>query len=57
LKSDRIKKLKKLDLHHHFISKEVMEELSKLPIEVDVSDAQEEEQWGDRVWRFVAVSE
>ncbi len=57
LKSDRIKKLKKLDLHHHFISKEVMEELRKLPIEVDLSDAQEEERWNDRVWRFVAVSE
>jgi hypothetical protein len=57
LKSDRIKKLKKLDLHHHFISKEVMEELRKLPVEVELSDAKEEERWNDRVWRFVAVSE
>jgi hypothetical protein len=34
-----------------------MEELRKLPVEVELSDAKEEERWNDRVWRFVAVSE
>lgn len=57
LKSDQVKKLQKLDLHHHYISKEVMEELSKLPIEVDISDTQEPDDWDGREWRFVAVSE
>jgi hypothetical protein len=35
------RKLKKLDLHHHFISEPFVRELKKLPIEVDVSEAKE----------------
>ncbi|MGH7172700.1 MAG: STM4015 family protein [Gemmataceae bacterium] len=41
LKSSAIRKLKKLDLHHHFISAPFVKELKKLPLEVDISDAKE----------------
>lgn len=30
--------VKKLDVHHHYLTEEMMDKLSKLPIEVDVSD-------------------
>jgi hypothetical protein len=49
--------LRKLDLHHHFLSEEMMarlrEELEPAGVEVDLSDAQE----GDIDDRFIAVSE
>ncbi|GAA2054593.1 STM4015 family protein [Catenulispora yoronensis] len=51
--------LKKLDLHHHFISEQMQERLrDALPgVELDLSDPQEEDMDGDEVWRYVAVSE
>jgi hypothetical protein len=51
--------LKKLDLHHHFISEEMQQRLrAALPgVEVDLSDPQEEDVDGDEVYRYVAVSE
>lgn len=51
--------LKKLDLHHHFLSEQMQERLcAALPgVEVDLSDPQEEEEDGDEVYRYVAVSE
>ncbi|NUR57314.1 MAG: STM4015 family protein [Catenulispora sp.] len=50
--------LKKLDLHHHFISEEMQGRLlAALPgVEVDLSDPQLEEE-DDEVYRYVAVSE
>lgn len=53
-----VRKLTKLDLHHHFCSDEMMQRLQTLPIEVDVSGREEPDDWGDGVERrFVAVSE
>ena len=46
-------KLQRLVLNHHFITRELIEELSKLPFEVELRDVQEEEEG----WRFVAVGE
>lgn len=48
-----ITKLKKLDLHRHYLSNELMKKLEALPIEVDVSDQETEEDYG----RYVAVGE
>jgi hypothetical protein len=47
--------LRRLDLHHNFLSAQMAAKVvEELPgVEVDVSDQQEEEQWG----RFTAVSE
>ncbi|MCI0457351.1 MAG: STM4015 family protein [Gemmataceae bacterium] len=61
LESLLVRKLKKLDLHHHFISPAFVRELKKLPLEVDVSDAKEPDfdQSGDRmyVFRYIAADE
>lgn len=53
LASPVIKKLEKLDIHHHYCSEEMIEQLKALAIEVDASDRQEEGKYG----RYVAVSE
>ena len=51
-------KLKRLDLHHHYLSDEVMEQLSRLPFKVNVDDRQETDEDGDgEVYRYIAVSE
>ena len=57
LSSPLIKKLKRLDLHHHFISDELVAKLKALGIEVDLSDKQEPQEWSGQQHRFVAVSE
>jgi hypothetical protein len=61
LTSRDVRKLKKLDLHHHFISPAYVRELKKLPIEVDVSDAHEPQfySYGDStsVYRFITAAE
>ncbi|MDV6373413.1 STM4015 family protein [Deinococcus arenicola] len=53
LDSDRVKTLKKLNLTHHFCTEGMMEKLNALPIEVDTSDHQDDED----DWRFVALGE
>jgi hypothetical protein len=49
--------LRRLDLHHHFLTEpmevRLREELEPAGVEVDLSDRQQEEEWG----RFIAVSE
>nr|WP_296069988.1 STM4015 family protein [uncultured Actinoplanes sp.] len=51
--------LRRLDLHHHFLSPGARERLTAaLPgVEIDLSDPQEPSQYGDRVRRFIAVGE
>ena len=51
------RKLKKLDLHHHFCSNDMMQRLQTLGIEVDVSEREEPDEWDGQEQRFVAVSE
>lgn len=53
-----IKNLKMLILDHHYISKEVVEQLQDLGVPVSVDDEQEADDYGDGdVYRYVAVSE
>lgn len=55
LTSPYIRKLKKLDLHHHFCSNAMvnkLKELEKEDVEIDTSEMHNE-----RDWRFVAVGE
>jgi hypothetical protein len=52
-----VRRLKKLDLHHHFISDGMVTNLQSLGIEVDASDKQEPHEWGGEQHRFIAVSE
>lgn len=59
--SPAVRKLKKLDLHHHFISPVFARELKKLPMEVDVGGAREPDFYssGDTtdVYRYIAADE
>lgn len=55
LESDKIKSLKKLDLHFHYLSDEMMKKISDLPIETDLSDQEEPDD--DEEYRYIAVSE
>ncbi len=55
LESARIKQLKKLDLHHHFLSESMIEQLQQLPLTVDLSEVQSQEYEDD--YRYVQASE
>jgi hypothetical protein len=57
LASPSIRRLKKLDIHHHFVSPGVVEDLKRLGIEVNADDAQEPHEWAGEAHRFVSVSE
>ena len=57
LASSRIRGLQRLDLHHHYLSTEMMDRLAALPIQVDISDRQEPEVYNGEVYRPIAVAE
>jgi hypothetical protein len=58
LASPDLASLEALDLHHHYLSEPVVERLRALDLELDVSDRQQEDDWGDgEMHRYVAVSE
>jgi hypothetical protein len=58
LGSPAVKRLRKLDIHHHYVSPGLVEKLKGLGIEVDADDVQEPDDWGDgEMHRFNAVSE
>lgn len=52
----KIKKLKKLDLHHHYCSNEMMEKLQNLGIDVNLDEQQEGDE-DDEYSFYVSVSE
>lgn len=49
--------LKRLDLHHHYISKPVQKKLKQLPFPVDLSDANTVDEGEEFSGRFISVSE
>jgi hypothetical protein len=57
LTSPALARLEKLDIHYHYCSPELVAQLQGLGIEVDASDAREDEEDDGEVWRYVAVSE
>ena len=57
LNHTQLGKLKRLDLSHHYISKENQAKLKALPFEVVLDDEQEEDKDGDDIYRYVAVGE
>ncbi len=57
INSAKIKKLKRLDLHHHFISDESIAKLQSLGIDVDTSDQQDGDEDDGTIYRYIAVSE
>jgi hypothetical protein len=57
LGSPAVPNLKKLDIHHHFVSKPLVEALRALGIQVDATDEQQPHEWGGESHRFVSVGE
>ena len=57
LNCSAVRKLEKLDLHHHYCSEEMVQRLQTLGIDVDTSEQQEPDFDGEEEWRYVAVSE
>lgn len=52
-------KVKKLDLHHHYLSEEMMKRLETelTGIELDLSDPNEKEEWNGRIWMNAMLTE
>jgi hypothetical protein len=57
LDSPAIKGLQKLDVHHHYISPELVAQLEHLGPEVDTSDAKEPDKHGGEEYRYISVGE
>ncbi len=57
LASPYLHHLEKLDLSHHYISDELIAQLEKLSITVDVSDVQDADEYNGEEHRYIAVSE
>lgn len=57
LDSNRLGQLRKLDLHHHYLSDAMCEKLKALEIEVDLDDQQEPDDYDGEENRYCAVSE
>lgn len=57
VRSTAVRRLSRLDLHHHFLGDAMMERLRHLGPAVDLSDRCEEDRYGGEVYRNIAVSE
>jgi hypothetical protein len=57
LASPAIATLRKLDIHYHFCSEEMVARLQGLPVEVDAREPQEPDRYDGEVQRYVAVGE
>jgi len=55
--SPNLAHLKKLDIHHHYVSPETLARLMALGIEVDADDVQKPDHYNGTEHRYVAVSE
>jgi hypothetical protein len=53
LNSERVKKLRHLDLSHHFMSEKMIKRWNQSGLPVDISDAQDE----DDEYRYPALTE
>lgn len=57
LAGEKIKQVKKLDLHHHYMSTEMMERFLGLGIQVDVSERQQPDEYDGEIIYYISVSE
>lgn len=58
LKSSALGKLKLLDLHHHYLSEDMMQRLAQLPMTVNLDEQEVADDWGDgELHRYIYVSE
>jgi len=49
--------IKKLDIHHHYLSDEMMKELKALPLEVDASEQEIAESYKGEIWMNAMLTE
>ena len=49
--------IKKLHVHYHFLSDEVMKRIEALPIETDVSEQEKAERWKGELWLTAMLTE
>ncbi len=49
--------IKKLDVHHHYLSDEMMDKIEKLSLEVDVSEQEEADEWDGELWYNAMLTE
>jgi hypothetical protein len=56
LSSRALAGLKRLDIHHHYVSEEVIDGLMALGIEVDARDRKEPDEYGGQFHRDISVS-
>jgi hypothetical protein len=57
LNAPHLKRLDYLDLHHHYLSDDMMKKFRSLSIDVNVDEQETAEQDDGEIWRFIAVSE
>lgn len=53
----RFPKLQKLDLHHHFLSDQMMKKLAALPIEVDLSEKNDPDEYNGELYYYALITE
>ena len=56
-KLPELSNIKKLDVHHHYLSDEMMDKVGKLSPEVDVSEQEEAEEWDGEIWYNAMLTE
>ncbi len=56
-KLPELSNIKKLDVHHHYLSDEMMDKIGKLSPEVDVSEQEEAEEWDGEIWYNAMLTE
>ncbi|MDE5591085.1 MAG: STM4015 family protein [Acetatifactor sp.] len=49
--------IRKLDVHHHYLSDEMMEKIENLSLEADVSEQEEAEEWDGKIWYNAMLTE
>ncbi len=49
--------IKKVDLGYHYMSEKMVDKLEELPMEVDASDPQEEEEYNGEIYRYPMLTE
>lgn len=56
-KLPELSNIKKLDVHHHYLSDEMMDKIEKLSLEVDVSEQEEADEWDGELWYNAMLTE
>lgn len=56
-KLPELSNIKKLDVHYHYLSDEMMEKIGKLSLETDVSEQEEADEWDGELWYNAMLTE